>query len=137
MYSMKACPIARDSNQKKYIWNEKASVLSNAKPPCFALSNATDESVHMRAYKSHYIFAIFCQSFSIFLSVVCPLAILFLDAHEIQHATRFIRYLLFFAWISVVFFISHQRIYIHPHMPTTNRRKRKCERNEKKTSAKI
>lgn len=139
MCSMKACPIARDSNQKIHMKRKSFNLVKCAKPPCFALSNARDQSVHMRAYTSHYIFAIFCQSFSIFLSVVCPLAILFLDAHEIQHATRFIQYLFFRVNISRFLLVINAFIYIHTHthMPTTNRRKRKCERNEKKTSAKI
>lgn len=115
MCSMKACPIARDSNQKIHMKRKSFNLVKCAKPPCFALSNATDQSVHMRAYTSHYIFAIFCQSFSIFLSVVCPLAILFLDAHEIQHATRFIRYLFFRVNISRFLLVINAFIYIHTH----------------------
>lgn len=50
--------------------------------------------------------------------MVCPLAILFLDAHEIQHATRFIQYLFFRVNISRFLLVINAFIYIHTHTHT-------------------
>lgn len=50
---MKACPIARDSNQKIHMKRKSFNLVKCAKPPCFALSNATD--VRERSYACVHI----------------------------------------------------------------------------------